>query len=203
MRCAAPTLFHGPVREMRHTALVRRYGMTVMRMLFTVWIGLDYLSSLLSHREPSSPNSLDLCITRNSHARVRATRRAGTRCVKHKACPSMYQAGHPLKYSALWWTIILIGSKYPRRTWRNRAQFSTFLFWVFVLCATSPFQAFCGGPHRPFFTCRCVRCAAPVRRCRMTVMRMLCTIWLGLDYLSLELSHIKPSSPNWVDLHTS
>ena len=59
LRGTGPALFHTPVRTVRRAALVQRCGMVVMRMLFTIGIELDYLSSLLSHREPSSPNSLD------------------------------------------------------------------------------------------------------------------------------------------------
>ena len=45
-------------------------------MLFTIWIGLDCLTLILSHRELSSPNSLDLRTTRNGRAPVRPVRRA-------------------------------------------------------------------------------------------------------------------------------
>ena len=72
----APTLFHMPVREVRHAAPVRRCGMTVMRMLFNIWLGLDYLSLELSHIKASSPNSVDLHTSQNSQAPVRAVRRA-------------------------------------------------------------------------------------------------------------------------------
>ena len=55
-----------------------RCGMAVMRMSLTTWIGLGSLSSVQGRREPSSLNLLDLRTTQNG--------RAGTWCVKHKAC---------------------------------------------------------------------------------------------------------------------
>ena len=80
VRCAAPTVFHAPVRAVRRAA--PRCGMAVMRMLFTIWIGLDYRSSVLSHREPSFPNSRDLCTARNGHAPARGvTHHATATCM--------------------------------------------------------------------------------------------------------------------------
>ena len=53
-------LFNFEKRSTGRAVPVRRCGMTVMQMLFTIWIGLDYLTSVLSHGKPSSLNSLDL-----------------------------------------------------------------------------------------------------------------------------------------------
>ena len=81
VRCAAPALLHASVREVRCATQVRRCGMTVMRMVFTAWIGLDYRSSVMSHWKPSSRNSLDICMAHNSHTPVRAVRLAAPACV--------------------------------------------------------------------------------------------------------------------------
>ena len=64
-------------------------------------------------------------------------------------------------------------------------------------------QALSGASHQHFFTRRCVMCAVSVRRCGMTVTRMLFTICVGLHYLSLILSHREPSSPDSQDLRTA
>ena len=65
VRCAVPAPFHAPVRAMRRAAPVWRCGMAVIRMLLSILIGLDWMSLVLSHRDLSSPNSLDLCTAKN------------------------------------------------------------------------------------------------------------------------------------------
>ena len=71
VRCAAPAFFHAAVREVRRAAPVRWCRMTLMRMLFTIWIGLDYPLSVMRHRELNCRNSLDLRAAENSQVPVR------------------------------------------------------------------------------------------------------------------------------------
>ena len=91
--CSSPHRAFYTRRCVRCAALVRRCKVTVMRTLFTIWIGLDYLSSEPSHRDPNLPNSQDLRTAQKSHSPVAcgATRRTGKRCVKHKACSHLFQ----------------------------------------------------------------------------------------------------------------
>ena len=70
VRCAAPATFHAPMRAVRHAVPARQCGMAVMRMLFTVRTGLDYLPSVLSHIDLSSLNSLDLRTVRRNMSNV-------------------------------------------------------------------------------------------------------------------------------------
>ena len=73
--CAAPAFFQAPLHEVRRTMPVLRCGMTVMQMIFTIWIGRGYLSYVMSHRELSSQSSLDLRIAQYSHAPMCEVRR--------------------------------------------------------------------------------------------------------------------------------
>ena len=58
VRCTGP--FHTPVWAVRRDVPVRFCRTAVIQMLFTIWIWLACLSLVLSRRELSSPNSLDL-----------------------------------------------------------------------------------------------------------------------------------------------
>ena len=106
----------------------------------------------------------------------------------HHAIPVLlfqpkYRLGHPENYLFLLSKKIFTGSKYPKNKLikfekRNTGRYPQ---------VQPPHQALCGAAHWPFFTCGCVRCAAPYRQCFFVSRNIVRSPWKLFFLLSRKI----------------